>query len=323
MIKKILLAVSLIATVALLIIFQSARTYFATGASALLAVLLFLLVLVVGVVILFITFFLWQTGSLKVSGSPKKALPIIGGVIAAIILINLLATGSFSSKGGFPLALWLIVFIPIWAYRAYLEIAGKFDDKKAWCVTLNMASIFSMILTIAIFILQGTTPSWWGNITSSGTGKFLLFALIPLFFLIYILPGTGTGTVKWGKKAATILGILIFLGLLGTAIGGGGSSKKVYREAYASAPTQTPAPAPEISKETAPLSGKWELCYDKPPGVEGERSDVRSKCISTNLISTDNKISIRREKEGSAVYTGTKTEELAYDGQWYQGDKGG
>lgn len=245
MIKKILLAISLIALVALLFASQTVRDYSATGVSVVLVALLALVVLVVGAVVLFITFFLWQTGSLKASGSPKKALPIIGGVIAAIILIILLATGSFSSEGGFPLALWLIVFVPLWAFRVYAEISGltaKYkDNSPAWLVTLNMVSIYSIIATLVIFILQGSISNWWENVTS-GSGKYFLY-MLPLWFVLkYILPGTGSGAVKWGGKFATIWGIVIVIGVVATAIGGGGSSKKVYRDAYASAPAQAPAP---------------------------------------------------------------------------------
>jgi len=210
----------------------------------------------------------------------------------------------------FPLTLWLIVLTALLAFRVYAEISGLAEKFKetAWMVTVKMISVYSIYATIGIFILQGSVPNWWKNLLSSSIGKYLLYCLALWVVLKYISPKTGSGSVKWGGKFSTPVGIILIIGTIIAAIGIGFGKSSNYAPRYTKAEAAVarqqvyiPKPAPKPT-----LSGKYEICWERY-GEERcirPRINVTGDSLSSDYTNGAEHLKFSGHRESGSKYSG-------------------
>lgn len=127
-------------------------------------------------------------------------------------------------KAKFPLVAWFAIVAATLLLRAGVELYYIWTNKEKeniW-IGLDMLCIGLVSLSVIISFLYIDKPEeWWNNIwAEKGPGKFLLITLGLTLILWFILPGTGSLTLKLGKPFCIIIGLGLITILVFTATGG-------------------------------------------------------------------------------------------------------
>lgn len=239
-----------------------------------------------------------------------RPLIVLIASLISMVLIFFLQTVHFETPEttGFPFILYLMLIFGFLVFMAGKEFHGAWTSGKSdiqW-TSFYMLAAALVVLTGFIGLLEAFVPGWWGNIMRSRAGLIALALMLICGLGWYIMPGTGKITLAGAKWPIAILGVISLIIFLGSAIGGGTSSKKVYRDAYASAPIQAPTPVYKAPKD---YSGRYKICWES---LEG-----RKRCIFPCITARGENLSADYDYEGTRFdFTGHGGDPGKYSGEY-------